>query len=148
VGSLGDTSIEEQIPDTDAEDASEDEEGGDSGGNKELTRDSRVSLRPIVVPAYAAREDRLGAGSDMQVLSLHAPYGTKLGAAFYDAEKRVLLVLEDTKDTVGWDLATLRGPLAHVNAEADDSHGAVGADSGGHELESAGSARRQGGGVL
>ena len=61
-----------------------------------------------MVPSTKAGTRKTRTATDAQILSLHAPYGTKLGAAFYDDEKRVLHVLEDTKDTVGWDLATLR----------------------------------------
>jgi DNA mismatch repair protein MSH5 len=43
----------------------------------------------------------------LQVLALHAPGQNNLAAAYYDADTRKLQVLEDTKDTWGWDLAVL-----------------------------------------
>jgi len=45
--------------------------------------------------------------NDLQVLALYAPYANQLSAAYYDPEERKVHVLEDTKDTYGWDLATL-----------------------------------------
>jgi hypothetical protein len=45
--------------------------------------------------------------NDLQVLALYAPYANQLSAACYDPEERKVHVLEDTKDTYGWDLATL-----------------------------------------
>lgn len=107
----GDESHDEEVVDSEAGD--EDEVDGLGDGSrleKELTRDSRVSC---AVDSSTDREKgHLRRATHAQILSLHAPYGTKLGAAFYDDEKRVLHVLEDTKDTVGWDLATLRELLS------------------------------------
>ncbi|WWD06427.1 hypothetical protein V865_004517 [Kwoniella europaea PYCC6329] len=42
-----------------------------------------------------------------KVLVVHAPYYDDLAAAWYDPVKRKIEVLEDTKDTLGWDLAML-----------------------------------------
>ncbi|WWC97660.1 hypothetical protein V866_004544 [Kwoniella sp. B9012] len=42
-----------------------------------------------------------------RVLVVHAPYYDDLAAAWYDPVKRKIEVLEDTKDTSGWDLAML-----------------------------------------
>ncbi|WVQ82858.1 hypothetical protein IAT38_004993 [Cryptococcus sp. DSM 104549] len=44
---------------------------------------------------------------DQRILSLHGPYAGNLAAAWYDPEERKIQVLEDTKDTLGWDLACL-----------------------------------------
>ncbi len=41
------------------------------------------------------------------MLSFHAPYGNTLAAAYFDPETRKIYVMEDTKDTWGWDLACL-----------------------------------------
>lgn len=43
-----------------------------------------------------------------QVLAFYAPYATQFAAAYYEPEERKIHVLEDTKDTWTWDLATLR----------------------------------------
>jgi DNA mismatch repair protein MSH5 len=43
----------------------------------------------------------------VQVLALYAPYANQFSAAYFDPEERKIHVLEDTKDTWGWDLATL-----------------------------------------
>jgi len=43
-----------------------------------------------------------------QVLAFYAPYANQFSAAYYEPEERKIHVLEDTKDTWGWDLATLR----------------------------------------
>ncbi|WRT63120.1 uncharacterized protein IL334_000023 [Kwoniella shivajii] len=42
-----------------------------------------------------------------RILAIHGPYVGNIGAAWYDPEKRKIQVLEDTKDTLGWDLALL-----------------------------------------
>ena len=42
-----------------------------------------------------------------QVLAFYAPYANQFSAAYYEPEERKIHVLEDTKDTWGWDLATL-----------------------------------------
>lgn len=49
----------------------------------------------------------LGGELNTQVLALHAPGQNNLAAAFYDPETRKLQILEDTKDTWGWDLGAL-----------------------------------------
>ncbi|WWD22617.1 hypothetical protein CI109_107110 [Kwoniella shandongensis] len=44
---------------------------------------------------------------EKRVLSFHAPSSGNLAAAWYDPEERKIQVLEDTKDTFGWDTACL-----------------------------------------
>jgi hypothetical protein len=42
-----------------------------------------------------------------QILSIHCPNGYNIAAAVWDHEVRKMLVMEDTKDTTGFDLAVL-----------------------------------------
>ncbi|WWC90295.1 uncharacterized protein L201_005228 [Kwoniella dendrophila CBS 6074] len=42
-----------------------------------------------------------------RILAFHAPWGNDIAAAWYDPLKRRIEVLEDTKDSSGWDLALL-----------------------------------------
>ncbi|KIR53753.1 DNA mismatch repair protein MSH5 [Cryptococcus gattii Ru294] len=44
---------------------------------------------------------------EQRTLSLHGPFMGNLAAAWYDPEARKIQVLEDTKDTLNWDLACL-----------------------------------------
>lgn len=44
---------------------------------------------------------------DDQVLALNSPNGSLLSAAYFDPDDRKIYVLEETKDTWGWDLASL-----------------------------------------
>ncbi|KAI9637308.1 putative meiotic recombination-related protein [Dioszegia hungarica] len=44
---------------------------------------------------------------ERRVLSIHSPSGYNFAAAFWDPEQHKILVVEDTKDTTGWDLASL-----------------------------------------
>lgn len=55
----------------------------------------------------------------MQILSLHSPSGYNIAAACWDPDGHRILVLEDTKDTTGWDLATL-GELSCAPFQRDD----------------------------
>ncbi|WVQ94393.1 hypothetical protein IAU59_001472 [Kwoniella sp. CBS 9459] len=43
----------------------------------------------------------------MRILTFHAPSAGNLAAAWYDPDERKIEVLEDTKDTISWDLAIL-----------------------------------------
>lgn len=45
--------------------------------------------------------------ADHQLLSLNTPSGNDFAAAWYDPESNMVYVVEDTKDTAGWDLAVL-----------------------------------------
>lgn len=40
-------------------------------------------------------------------MSINAPYGTQISAAYFDPEERKIYVLEETKDNWNWDLAML-----------------------------------------
>jgi hypothetical protein len=59
------------------------------------------------------------------VLALYAPGQNSLAAAFFDPETRRLQVLEDTKDTWGWDLAVLCQFLMTALHQLTRSGGAV-----------------------
>ncbi|ODN73698.1 hypothetical protein L202_07243 [Cryptococcus amylolentus CBS 6039] len=48
-----------------------------------------------------------GEMKEQRILSLHGPCGGNLAAAWYDPEERKIQILEDTKDTMSWDLAVL-----------------------------------------
>ncbi|KAK8844830.1 hypothetical protein IAR55_006680 [Kwoniella newhampshirensis] len=50
---------------------------------------------------------------DKRVLSFHAPAQGSIAGAWYDPEERKIQVLEDTKDTVSWDLAWLMMEQVH-----------------------------------
>ena len=52
---------------------------------------------------------------DQQVLALHAPYGNTIAAAYFEPESNKMYVMEDTKDTLGWDLACLGQHSHSVN---------------------------------
>ncbi|OXC87107.1 DNA mismatch repair protein MSH5 [Cryptococcus neoformans] len=75
-----------------------------SGPQRILTRGSRIEegnngQRGDVILEAEIKEQR--------TLSLHGAFTGNLAAAWYDPEERKIQVLEDTKDTLNWDLACL-----------------------------------------
>nr|KIR86655.1 DNA mismatch repair protein MSH5 [Cryptococcus tetragattii IND107] len=80
------------------------------------TEQPQSGLQRIITGGSQNEEMNIEQGGDVimegeikeqRTLSLHGPFMGNLAAAWYDPEARKIQVLEDTKDTLNWDLACL-----------------------------------------